>query len=755
MKSMPSFLQLRCQSAASKSPESGNPMGNYQSLLGVWLLDIAIFSNWVQEPPCGSLVETFTDEKFLKVTGIKGMHKLFPGVAYGDDELELLTKEIQELEALDEVGLPKRIGKKKARKQAPPLQQALRKLLLRRRAKLLAQPCGAHLPLFQNVERLGRLLHLNQAECAVLTFAACISCFATFRYAILSNSTQIDDGDFARLLAVLTGHCEPDIRKALHGRSILVTAGLVKLEPGEQELEDKIVLARSLRAVMLDALSSEEELCARVLKLAVPGKLALRDFPHLSKDVRLLLDYLRGVMRTRAQGANVLLYGPSGCGKTEMVKALAAELGFALYEIAYADEDGDAIDGEQRLHNFNFCQQALKGKENVLLLFDEMEDVLADDTFSLFEFTQRRSSARGGKAWINRTLETNPIPTLWITNDTDIDEAYLRRFDYSLALRIPPRQVRAGIAAAYLKDYLPHGDALDALADLDDLLPAQLEHAARVAHVSAQNNPALAWEYVEMALLRSRELLGQRRVSLKSASPTAYSLDFLTTDADIPGILSGLRRQQHASLCLYGPPGSGKSLLARHVADQLGLPLLSKRASDLMDKYVGGTEQRIAAMFGQAQDEGAVLLLDEADSFLCDRMGAHEHWQVTQTNEFLTHLEHFEGIFFATTNWMDKLDAAVLRRFSHKIRFQYLSAQQRWRLFVQELARLNIHTCPGDDARLRQAIEKLDALTPGDFAAALKNLRVSSAQASADQFLQLLVAESRIKRHGRESMGFV
>lgn len=100
------------------------------------------------------------------------------------------------------------------------------------------------------------------------------------------------------------------------------------------------------------------------------------------------------------------------------------------------------------------------------------------------------------------------------------------------------------------------------------------------------------------------------------------------------------------------------------------------RASDLLDKYVGETEQRIAAMFEAAQDEGAVLLLDEADSFLSDRLGAGQAWEVTQTNEFLTQLEAFDGVFFATTNLIDRLDPAVLRRFSHKVRFDVLTAQQ-------------------------------------------------------------------------------
>ena len=85
-----------------------------------------------------------------------------------------------------------------------------------------------------------------------------------------------------------------------------------------------------------------------------------------------------------------------------------------LFEIAFANESGDPIRGEQRLRAYNFGQKLLAQRENALLLFDEDEPP-------------------GGKAWINRTLERNPVPALWLTNNPRLDKAYLRRFGYSRA----------------------------------------------------------------------------------------------------------------------------------------------------------------------------------------------------------------------------------------------------------------------------------------------------------------------------------
>ena len=74
-------------------------------------------------------------------------------------------------------------------------------------------------------------------------------------------------------------------------------------------------------------------------------------------------------------------------------------------------------------------------------------------------------------------------------------------------------------------------------------------------------------------------------------------------------------------------------------------------------------------MFREAATEKAVLLLDEADSFLADRKSARSSWEVTQVNEILQQMENFSGVFICATNLVTSLDAAALRRFTFKIKF--------------------------------------------------------------------------------------
>lgn len=244
--------------------------------------------------------------------------------------------------------------------------------------------------------------------------------------------------------------------------------------------------------------------------------------------------------------------------------------------------------------------------------------------------------------------------------------------------------------------------------------------------------------------------MGQKRQPCRNTLYTSYTTEFINSDLNVVRLLEGLMRRPNASICLYGPPGTGKSEFARHVADQIHRPLVLRRASDLLDMYVGGTEANIAEMFMEAREREAVLLLDEADSFLQDRRGATRSWEITQVNELLTQMEAFDGVFICTTNLMANLDSASLRRFSIKAQFDYLTPDQSWSMFNAELTRLG----GTPDAHLEPQVRRLAKLTPGDFAVAARQIGLWSASVDANALLEMLKREVSIKGHGT-AIGFV
>jgi hypothetical protein len=141
-----------------------------------------------------------------------------------------------------------------------------------------------------------------------------------------------------------------------------------------------------------------------------------------------------------------------------------------------------------------------------------------------------------------------------------------------------------------------------------------------------------------------------------------------------------------------------------------------RRASDLLSMWVGGTERAIAEAFDRAADEDAILLIDEIDGFLANRAGAHRNWEVTQVNELLTQMEAFAGVLIATTNRLDALDPASIRRFDLKVGFELPGVKELEALGRALCERVGV-ACPRSGE-----VGMLHGLTAGDFAAVARQL---------------------------------
>lgn len=150
-------------------------------------------------------------------------------------------------------------------------------------------------------------------------------------------------------------------------------------------------------------------------------------------------------------------------------------------------------------------------------------------------------------------------------------------------------------------------------------------------------------------------------------------------------------------------------------------------------------------MFKEATESRAVLLLDEADSFLRDRRSARQAWEVTQVNELLVQLESYDGLFIASTNLFESFDTAALRRFDLKIRFGYLRPEQAWLLFRATLRQAGQRVTQA--TRWQDKLGTLDSLTPGTFATVLRRQRLLQQPLTPQHLLDALAAEVRLVSH--------
>ncbi len=622
----------------------------------------------------------------------------------------------------------------------------------------------------KNIDALAGLLQLNKAERALLLYGTLARYQRDLRSLLVEFKVNNAPEAYAAL-ADIAGVKASEVGEALRVGSRLERIGMVEnliSEHNITDLADLMKVSEKLPPVLMREYRDQSELMAVFTRPASKTELATKDFHFVQEEVDVLISLMRNAVERKELGVNVLLYGPPGTGKTELAKVVAQAAGLELFEVEYADRDGNSLSGRDRYRSLQIAQVFLKGAQQATLLFDEVEDVFPPISVDAAQLMARQeqqvlspsvSQSVNGKAWVNQILEGNAVPTIWVTNRIEqIDPAFRRRFAYHLELKSPPPGAREQLVRKTLEGVAISDGFVAKLTERKGLTPAQIRTAVRFAGLAKSSDDTTAFEgLIERQLKNSDEALGNKAASDKTRKQvTTYDLDMLNVETrfDIPRIVEALKARGHGTLCFYGAPGTGKTALGEHISRALGKPLIVKQASDLVSKYVGETEQNMAAMFKEAEAEKAVLLLDEADSFLQDRRGAQRTYEVTEVNEMLQQMERYNGIFVCTTNLLDRIDQAALRRFTFKIKFKPLTKEQREKMFITEA--LKGDATKFDDA-LRTRLAKLEQLCPGDFAAVKRQVDILATDFSADEFIEQLEAEHRIKPEVRETrgMGFV
>ncbi|EIC19630.1 AAA family ATPase [Thiorhodovibrio frisius] len=563
-----------------------------------------------------------------------------------------------------------------------------------------------------------------------------------------NTRTRLVRADARHGVAAMLRLDEPALRRALRKSAPLRQLGLLESRQNHPDIED-LVRPSDLLSELFEAEPKDEAaLLARLVEPAPAGDWTPAAFPHLRERVLEVQETLAAAARSGVAGVNALFYGPPGTGKTELARALVAACGLTAYQVASTekdrDGDEDGLDRDGRLSAYLVAQRLLAKRGDAVIIFDEVEDVITQQD-SFFAFFGGAGPTGEQKGWMNRILEENPVPAIWISNQTrGMDAAFQRRFLLPVAFVTPPRSVRLQMAERHLGDLGLPPTLLEELAADDQLTPATLGAARRLLDLRPD---APKEATVRRNIAAMRRLLHGAPAPRRREQATDFDVGYLNLAGGIQpnALVRALEREGTGRLCFYGPPGTGKTAFAEVLAEALDRELIARQASDLISPYVGETEQNLAELFVSLDAERSVLLLDEVDSFLAERRQAQHSWERTQVNELLQQMERFPGIFIAATNLMRGLDAAALRRFDFKLHFRALKPEQRIGLFAREALGDAVAVVPMNLAR---HLERLDHLTPGDFANVCRQQRLLGERLAPEDFLRRLIAECRLKDSG-------
>lgn len=416
-------------------------------------------------------------------------------------------------------------------------------------------------------------------------------------------------------------------------------------------------------------INNKSDVIRFILGKKVKSTLKWTDFNHQAEDRDAIFNIVKNALELKEKGVNILFYGKVGTGKTELAKLIAQKVKTDLFFVSNIDCSNDEMSRSERLNDL-YSKIFMPIDRDFCVLFDEAEDVLCDNYFE---------KDRTSKSYVNTLLEESRVPIFWTTNNIyNVDKSFLRRMTYVVKFDELDNDTKLNIWKKELKKQKVTFNNKNLIEDITkkyNVSPSLISNAVKVARLTGKE------DLIERSLETMSELLNKGFKVQNDDNPVdlnMYRLDFVNCKNDINFLTKQIVKSGNLnfSLCLYGESGTGKSAYARYLADKLNIPVVFKRASDLLGCYVGETEQNIASAFDEARNKKAMLIFDEADSFLNSRTMAQRSWEISHVNEMLTQMESYEYPFVCTTNLVDRLDEASLRRFMFKLKFEFLTKEQ-------------------------------------------------------------------------------
>ena len=208
----------------------------------------------------------------------------------------------------------------------------------------------------------------------------------------------------------------------------------------------------------------------------------------------------------------------------------------------------------------------------------------------------------------------------------------------------------------------------------EDLFAAARAHSnVRLAALANKITPRFSWE--DIVLPEDQRMLLREIINTVRGRPKVL---------DTWGVGQKLASSRGVTVLFSGPPGTGKTMAAEIIADELGLDLYKIDLSTVVSKYIGETEKNIEHIFKEAERSNAILFFDEADALFGKRSevrDSHDRYANIEISYLLQRMEAYDGVTILATNLRGNLDEAFTRRLQFAVNFPFPEAEDRRRIW--------------------------------------------------------------------------
>jgi len=470
----------------------------------------------------------------------------------------------------------------------------------------------------------------------------------------------------------------------------------------------------------------------------------------------------------------VLLHGPPGTGKTLIAKAVATETDANFYSIS-GPEIMSKFYGESEKHLRDIFEEAGKNAPSIIFI-DELDSIAPKRGETTGE-VERRVVAQL-LSLMDGLESRGQVVVVGATNRVNaLDEALRRggRFDREIEIGIPNRNGREEILQVHsrgmplaedvnLKELadLTHGfvgadlatlckeAAMHALRkilpeiDIEKEIPPEVMEKLKVtkedcSEALKNTEPsALREVFVEVPNVKWDDIGGLERAKAELKEVVEWPIKY-------PDAFSRLNSKPPKGILLFGPPGTGKTMLVKAIANATEVNFISIKGPEIMSKWVGESEKAVREVFRKAKQAApCIIFLDEIDSIAPVRgAGYDSHVTERVVSQMLTEMDGLEElkevIIIAATNRPDMVDPALLRpgRLDRLIYIQPPDKEERKKIFDVHLSGKPI----GEDVDVEEFAERTDGYVGADIAAIVKEAVMSALR----EFITSGISEEHVK----------